>query len=80
MRNPVIDNDGSKRWYKGCLLHRDHGPAFERCDGRKVWWVNGKKHRIDGPAFEYEDGRKEYWINNKRYDSLEEGLMDLALR
>ena len=80
MNNPIIDSDGSKLWYLNNKLHREDGPACEHVGGYKAWYVNGNLHRLDGPARDWGDGRKQYWINNTLYDSLEEGLMDLALK
>jgi len=33
--NPIIDSDGTKKWYINDLLHREDGPAIERADGTK---------------------------------------------
>jgi len=71
---------GDKLWYINDKLHREDGPACEHVGGYKAWYVNGNLHRLDGPARDWGDGRKQYWINNTLYDSLEEGLMDLALK
>ena len=81
MDNPRIYKDGTKIWYneKGQYHHKD-GPAAEYTNGHKEWYINGKLHRLDGPAIECADGSKEYWINGKLYNSLEEGLMDQALK
>ena len=50
-------------------------------NGNKFWRNReGKYHRDHGPAIELVNGYKEYWINGIRYDSLEQGLMDLALK
>jgi len=40
--NPVINKDGTKRWYNTKdQLHRTDGPAIERADGYKEWYLNG---------------------------------------
>ena len=80
MDNSIIDDDGNIFWCQDGLLHRDDGPAIEWINGDKYWYKNGKLHRIDGPAVEWTDGSGEYWINNNYYDSLEEGLMNEALK
>ncbi len=39
---PVIDEDGTKRWYKNDELHRDNDqPAVIHTDGTKYWYKNG---------------------------------------
>ena len=72
---------GGKFYYnENRQCHREDGPAFEHTNGHKKWYINGKLHREDGPAIEYASGVKEYWINGKQYNSLDEGLMDQAIR
>ena len=78
--NPHININGDKFWYLNGKRHREDGPACEFINGDKFWYLNGKTHREDGPAVEYHNGHKEYWINNNYYDSLEEGLMNEALK
>ena len=63
--------DGSKRWYKEGLLHREDGPALESAHGTKFWFKEGKYHREDGPAIEFADGTKEYWLDDKKYSEEE---------
>jgi len=66
MTNPIIDEDGNKRWYNETgELHREDGPAVERADGYKAWYKNMKLHREDGPAQEYPNGRKLWYIKGK---------------
>ena len=67
MNNPVIDNDGTKRWYHDGLLHRDDGPAVEYKDGEKSWYQNGTLHREDGPALEWNNGLKRWYWNGVGY-------------
>ena len=77
---PAIEyTDGTKEYYLYGKRHREDGPAIEYSNGTKWWYLNGLLHRLDGPAIEWADGEKSYWINNIRYDSLSEGLMNLAL-
>jgi len=59
----IIDDFGTKRWYKEGKFHREDGPAVEYADGKKYWYKEGNRHREDGPAIECADGRKEYWKN-----------------
>ena len=67
MSNPVIDSDGTKRWYnEQGKRHREDGPAIVYPDG-SVWYLNGQYHREDGPAVEWATGRKEWWLNGKRH-------------
>ena len=81
MNNPITDEFGNKYWYnKKELYHREDGPAVEGADGYKAYYINGLLHREDGPALEYSFGCKEYWINGVKYSSLEQGLMDQALK
>jgi len=81
MNNPEINKYGDKFWRnKEGKLHREDGPAVEFAHGSKLWYLNDKCHRDDGPAVERTNGHKEYWINNTKYNSLEEGLMEEALK
>jgi hypothetical protein len=63
----VVDEYGTKRWYKDDLLHRDGDlPAIEYANGDKEWWVEGKRHRDGGlPAVEWSNGQKQWWVNDK---------------
>jgi predicted lipoprotein with Yx(FWY)xxD motif len=62
----VTDNDGTRRWYRDGLLHREDGPALELPDGTRRWYRNGQLHREDGPAVERHDGTREWWVDGKR--------------
>ena len=45
MPNPIIDSDGTKRWYNDVgQYHREDGPAVELANGSKQWYLNGKKY------------------------------------
>jgi len=61
-----VDTDGTKRWYKNGVLHREDGPAVEYVNGTKNWYKNGLLHRDDGPAIEGANGAK-YWYKNGEY-------------
>jgi hypothetical protein len=62
----IVDDQGTKSWYKDDNLHRVDGPAVEFANGGSKWWYqNGKLHREDGPAVEFVDGRVDYWINGE---------------
>ena len=65
MSDPVIDEDGNRRWYKNGELHRTDGPAVERADGSDWWYKNGELHRTDGPAVELTDGTTMWYVNGK---------------
>jgi len=72
-QNPVIDEDGNKRWYNDRgELHREDGPAIEWVDGSKEWYINDKFHREDGPAAEYVNGGNRWYINDKLYRTIPE--------
>ena len=60
-----MSKDGTKKWYKNDILHREDGPAVEHHDGTKEWYHNGELHRIDGPAVEYANGNKEWHFNGE---------------
>jgi hypothetical protein len=66
MSNPVIDKNGTKRWFnsKG-ELHRLDGPAYEEPDGTKRWFKEGRRHRLDGPAVDRSDGFKFWWVDGQ---------------
>jgi len=58
----IIEQDGTKLWYKEGNLHREDGPAIERADGTKCWCLNDRLHRADGPAIERADGSTEWYL------------------
>ena len=57
------DHNGSVRWCKGGILHREDGPAIIRSDGTAIWYLHGKIHREDGPAVTHVSG-DQYWYQN----------------
>ena len=63
----IVDQYGTKYWYKNDLLHREDRPAIEYVDGSKFWYLHGKFHREDGPALEWADGYKEWYIHGERH-------------
>jgi hypothetical protein len=66
MKNGLIVNqDGSKRWYKDDKLHRVDGPAVELASGSKKWYIDDQFHRTDGPAIEHANGDK-WWSQNDK--------------
>jgi hypothetical protein len=78
MKNGLIINEfGSKRWYKNDLLHRTDGPAVIISSGSQFWYFEDKLHRADGPAVIYFNGREYYYLNDK-YLSHEEWLVALG--
>lgn len=46
----LIYRDGTRRWCKGGMLHRDNGPAATGPNDCFAWYRNGQLHREDGPA------------------------------
>ena len=76
MSYPVIDSDGTKRWYNfQGQYHRTDGPAIEYSQGTKLWYLNDTRHREDGPAIEWADGAKSWWLNGKQYTEEEFALL-----
>ena len=67
----IIDDYGTKFWYKNGKLHRVGGPAIECTNGTKHWFVNGEYHRLDGPASVWYDGYKHWWLYGKKYPESE---------
>jgi hypothetical protein len=48
MTNPIIDANGTKKWYLHGKLHRTDGPSIEWFDGDKEWWyLNGEEYTED---------------------------------
>ena len=44
--NPIIEEEGTKRWYYNGQLHRDNDqPAVIKSDGTQIWWKNNQIHR-----------------------------------
>jgi len=68
-----------KQYFRGCLVHREDGPAIEWKNGSKIWYIDGKRHREDGPACEYSNGDKYWYLNGKEY-SKEEYLKIISLK
>ena len=62
-----VDANGTKRWYKNGLLHRDDGPAVIWSDGRQEWWKDGNWHRDDGPAVICTSGTHYWYKDGKPY-------------
>jgi len=63
MSNPVIEEDGTKRWFdEDGNHHRADGPAVEYASGIKMWSWHGKIHRVDGQAIEMVDGSGEWYL------------------
>ena len=73
--------DGTKKWYKNGLLHRENDlPAIEWVSGTKEWYQNGLLHRENNEhAIRWSNGDKE-WLNNLRHRSrgLEDDFSDLG--
>jgi len=58
----VVDDNGTKQWYRYGILHREDGPAVERADGRKLWYLNGKLYRID-----FLSGQRQWYKNGNSH-------------
>ena len=41
---PLLSWDGSIRWFRNGLLHREDVPAIESSNGCKEWYLNGDKY------------------------------------
>ena len=63
-----VDTDGTKRWYKDDMIHRDGAPAVEWTDGTKLWYNKGRRHRLDGPAY-VSDEALGWYVNGKHCTS-----------
>lgn len=61
----IIDGEGTERWFKDGLLHREDGPAVIKKNGYKAWYKDGLRHREDGPAMINLDGSNYYYMNDK---------------
>ena len=46
----IIDENGTKRYFRNDELHREECPAVEWIDGTKFWYVNGKQTHSKMPA------------------------------
>ena len=63
---PVVYEDGTQRWYKGDILHRENGPAVIYRSGKLVWYKDGKIHRdSDLPAVNDSTNFQAWYINGK---------------
>jgi len=71
MKNGLVIEEGTRRWYQNGFLHREDGPALEYVGGDRFWYQNGELHREDAPAIEYSNGAYSWHLNNRRY-SFEE--------
>ncbi len=63
----IINENGTKCWYKDNKLHRDDNlPAIEYNNGKKEWYQNGKLHRDnDLPAAEWSNGEQWFYQNGQ---------------
>lgn len=58
----VVDANGTLRWYKNGVCHRDHLPALVYADGTSAWLQEGKLHRDnDLPAVICADGHRQWY-------------------
>ena len=59
--NPVICEDGSRRWFDvDDELHRENRPAVE-WDTAFIWYRHGQRHREGGPAVELSEGTRKWY-------------------
>jgi len=80
--NPIIDEYGTKSWYKHGLRHRDGDkPAAISSDGEYFWYQNGLLHREGdkpaiihvngtmecGPAVTHPNGEMHWYQHGKRH-------------
>jgi len=64
----IIDQSGTKRWYKNGHRHRDEDlPSIIFTNGKECWYQNGCLHRMSGPAIKTSEGRNEYFVNGRRH-------------
>lgn len=59
--------NGTKKWHKNGVFHRDDGPSIEWADGDKYWHKNGVLHREDGPAIEININSNRTWGLDNRW-------------
>ncbi len=59
--------DGTRKWYREGLRHREDGPAVIWPDGQQEWWRKGKLHRDDGPAVIFADGGRQWYRDGRRH-------------
>ena len=80
----MIHANGSTKWYRDGVRHREGAPACEYVNGTEKWYLNGLRHREDGPAAIYPDGRELWFIEGVRVDpqprTEREGAGGLATR
>ena len=76
----IYDFDFKYKVDENGYYHNINAPAVIYDNGDKYWYHHGRQHRTDGPAIEYYNGEVEYWVNGRYYKSLEEGLMEEALK
>ena len=72
---PHVDENGTQRWYKDGILHREDDPAVIYANGKHEWYVNGNRHREDGPAFSF--GEYEMWYENDTF--IKSNAMDFGI-
>ncbi len=50
MKDGLIIENGTKRWYYHDMLHKQDLPAVIYSNGDTSWYFYDRLHRIDGPA------------------------------
>lgn len=60
-----VGPDGTTRWFRNGVLHRDDGPAVVGIDGNEEWFQDGLRHRENGPAIVLASGFQ-YWYLHDR--------------
>lgn len=71
----VVDPNGTRKWYKMGMLHRENAPAIISPDGEE-WYYEGQHHRLDGPAVISEKKGNQYWINGIKQEEEKDIILD----
>lgn len=69
---PVIDIDGTKKWYWRGYISRYGGPAVIEPSGASQWYISGILHRKDGPAVMRPNEPNSWYIYGKRAHDFKE--------
>lgn len=69
---PIIDPDGTKKWYWRGYISRRNGPAIVEPDGSTRWYDRGILHRKDGPAVTHPNMPDTWYVYGKRTRNFRE--------
>jgi len=67
MKNGLVVENGTKRWYKDDVLHREDGPPEEWANGSKEWYLHGVE-LIQPDSFKTIENWFKYLNNNEEQD------------